>query len=195
MFVLICLFGGFFGIDTVGRLEDPKFPIKTVLVITTYNGASAAEVEMEVSDVIEAALQELPYIDEITSKSVDGRSEVQVDLLEEYGEQDIPQIFDELRRRVAEAAGRLPPGTGVPLVEDDFGDVYGVMYAVYAPDYSAAEIRDISRTISTGLKNVPGVAKVQSAGEPYEALYVEIQHSRFTRLGLPIDAVFFEYID
>ena len=190
MLVIACLVGGVYGMLTVGRLEDPKFPIKNVLVITAYDGASAQEVELEVTDVIEAALQELPYVDKITSKSVDGRSEITIELQEQFGEEDTPQIFDELRRRVVEAGSRLPPGTGVPLVEDDFGDVYGIMYAVSAPDYSPAEIRDISRQISTGLKGVDGVAKVQTAGEPYEALYVEIEHGRFTRLGLPIDAVF-----
>ena len=188
--MIACLIGGLYGMQTVGRLEDPNFPIKNVLIITAYDGASAEEVELEVTDVIEAAMQELPYIDKITSKSVDGRSEVTIEVLEQYDSEDTPQIFDELRRRVTEAASRLPPGAGVPLVEDDFGDVYGVMYAVSAPDYSPAEIRDISRQISTGLKGVAGVAKVQTAGEPFEALYVEIEHGRFTRLGLPIDAVF-----
>ncbi len=190
MLVLVCFCGGIFGIDSVGRLEDPAFPIKHVLIVTTYDGASAREVEQEVTDVIESSLQELPYVDIITSKSVDGRSEVQVEILEQYGNEDIPQIFDELRRRVSEAAGRLPPGTGVPLVEDDFGDVYGMMYAVYAPDYSIAEIRDMSRTISTALKGVPRIAKVQTAGEPYEALYVDIEHGRLARLGVPVDALF-----
>lgn len=190
MLVLTCFFGGIIGIDSVGRLEDPDFPMQRALIITTYDGASAEEVELEVTDVIEASLQELPYVDEITSKSIPGRSEIQVQLHEEYGESETPQVFDELRRRVIEAAGRLPPGTGVPLVEDDFGDVYGIMYAVYAPDYSPAEIRDMSRYITKRIKSVPNVAKVQTAGELYEAMYVEMDHNRFTRLGLPIDALF-----
>ena len=72
LLVLVCVFGGIVGIDTVGRLEDPDFPIKNALIITTYDGASAEEVEQEVTDIVEAALQELPYIDEMTSKSVSG---------------------------------------------------------------------------------------------------------------------------
>lgn len=190
MLILACLVGGLWGIDTVGRLEDPDFPIKNVLVITTYDGASAAEVEQEVTDVVEAALQELPYIKHLESKSVAGRSEVRVELLEKYDNDDTPQIFDELRRRVGEAQLRLPPGTGVPIVEDDFGDVFGIMYAISTPGYAAAEIKDISRQISTALNNIPKVAKVQTAGEPQEALYIEIDHNRLTSLGLPIDAVF-----
>ena len=79
-----------------------------------------------------------------------------IELMEQYDEQETPQIFDELRRRVSEAAGRLPPGAGVPLVEDDYGDIYGFMYAVYAPGYAASDIHDISRQLSTALKAVPG---------------------------------------
>jgi len=190
LLMLACLAGGFWGIDTVGRLEDPRFPIKTALIVTSYDGASAVEVEQEVTDVIEAALQELPYLDEMTSKSVSGRSEVEVRLLEQYDDGETPQIYDELRRRVAEAATRLPPGTATPLVEDDFGDVYGMLYAVHAPGYTPGEIADMSRHISRALKALPRVAKVQTAGEPVEAMYVEIDHGRLTGLGVPLDGVF-----
>ncbi len=190
LLIAACFFGGLWGIDTVGRLEDPEFPIKSAFIITPYPGASALEVEQEVTDVMEAALQELPQLDVLTSKSVPGRSEVQVELKEVYGESDIPQIWDELRRRVAEAAQRLPPGTMTPHVEDDYGDVYGILYAITAPDYSEAAISDISKYLATRLKQVPGVAKVSTAGEPGEAVHVEIDHERLVRLGLPLDAVF-----
>lgn len=190
MLILACLFGGFYGIDTVGRLEDPQFPIKTAYVITTYSGASAEEVELEVTDRIEAALQELPYVDEMKSKSLPGRSEIQVDLLEEFDSQETPQIFDELRRRVSEAAGRLPPGAGVPHVEDDFGDVYGILYAISAQDYSDAEIHDMATHISTQLKLVKNVAKIEVRGTAFEAIYVELDQQRLARLGLPLNALF-----
>lgn len=190
LLIAACFFGGFYGIDTVGRLEDPAFPIKTAYIITTYPGASALEVEQEVTDVVEAAIQRLPSLDVLTSKSVPGRSEVQVELLEIYGEADVPQIWDELRRRVAEAAQRLPPGTGTPFVEDDYGDVYGIFYAITAADYSEAEITDISKFLATRLKRVPGVAKVTTSGEPAEAVHVELNQERLIGLGLPLDAVF-----
>jgi multidrug efflux pump subunit AcrB len=190
LLIAACFFGGLWGIDTVGRLEDPAFPISSAFVITPYPGASALEVEQEVTDVMEAALQELPQLDVLTSKSVPGRSEVQVELKEIYGKADIPQIWDELRRRVAEAAQRLPPGAMTPHVEDDYGDVYGILYAITAPDYSEAMISDISKYLATRLKQVPGVAKVATAGEPGEAVHVEIDHERLVRLGLPLEAVF-----
>lgn len=190
LLIFACLVGGAVGIDRVGRLEDPAFPVKVVLIVTEYAGASATEVEQEVTDVVEAALQELPYLEEILSKSVAGRSEVQVEIKEEYSEDETPQIYDELRRRVGDAAGRLPPGAGLPLVEDDFDDVYGILYAISAPGYDAAEIQDMSRQIVTALKSVDGVAKVQTMGEPQEAIYVEVDHVRLGRLGLPMDLLF-----
>lgn len=188
--VVACLAGGYWGMATVGRLEDPPFDFKAAIVITTYPGATAAEVELEVTDVIEAAVQELPSLKEITSKSVPGRSEVMVEIQAEYGPEKLPQVWDELRRRVGEAAMRLPPGTGTPLVEDDFGDVYGILYAVTAEGYSAAQIHDISRDLANGLKTVPGVAKVITAGEPEEAIFIEVGQQRLARLGLSVNDLF-----
>ncbi|MDC0411558.1 efflux RND transporter permease subunit, partial [Luminiphilus sp.] len=193
---LVCLFGGLHGIDNIGRLEDPAFPIKQAYIITTYPGASAEEVEQEVTDRIEDALQELHSIKRLISKSVPGRSEIQVELLEEFGTDETAQVFDELRRRVSEAEMRLPPGVDTPLVEDDFGDVYGILYAVKAPGYSDAELHDIAKELSTQLKLVPNVAKVSTNGLPFEAIYIEIDEDRLTRLGLSIDdisaKIFFE---
>lgn len=186
---LVCLVGGLHGIDNIGRLEDPAFPIKWAYIITTYPGASAEEVELEVTDQIEDALQELPYIHKMTSKSVPGRSEIQVELLEEFGSDETPQVYDELRRRVSEAQMRLPPGVATPLVEDDFGDVYGILYAVDTTGYSDAEAHDIAKYLSTRLKLVEGVAKVSTAGLPFEAVYLEFDDNRLTRLGLSVDDI------
>ncbi|MDA1075520.1 MAG: efflux RND transporter permease subunit [Proteobacteria bacterium] len=189
LIIVLCLAGGMYGIEAVGRLEDPLFPLKHAYVVTVYPGASAQETEQEVTDVVEAALQELPYIKRLTSKSLAGRSEVQVEIQEQYGDEDVQQIWDELRRRVAEAAERLPPGTWTPIVEDDFGDVYGILYAVSAPDYREFEVRDMARLLESGLNTVPHVAKVSTSGVPEEALYVELDQERLVRLGLPMDAV------
>lgn len=185
--ILVCLVGGVHGIQNVPRLEDPEFPIKMAYIITTYPGASAEEVEHEVTDRIEDALQELSYIDKLESKSVPGRSEIMIELLEEFSQEETAQVFDEVRRRVSEAAMRLPPGVNTPLVEDDFGDVFGILYAVAAPDYTEAEVHDMAKHISTQLKHVPAVAKVTTMGVPYEAVYVEMDHSKLTRFGLSIE--------
>ena len=185
--IMLCLVGGIHGVQNVSRLEDPVFPFTWAYVITSYPGASAEEVELEVTNRIEDSLQELPYVETLVSKSVPGRSEIQVEMLEDVGADEAQQIYDELRRRVSEAQMSLPPGAGVPLVEDDFGDIYGILYAVTAAGYSESEQQDMARTISTRLKSIRNVAKIDTRGVPYEAVYVELDHARLTNFGLSIE--------
>lgn len=187
--ILVCLAGGIHGIQNIGRLEDPPFPIKMAYVITTYPGASATEVEHEVTERIEEAIQELPHLDFMESKSVPGRSEIQVRLLEHFGEEETPQIFDELRRRIREAEMFMPPGVETSLVEDDFADIYGVLYSLSAPNYSNSEVHDFAREVATQIKLVEGVAKVDTRGLPQEAVYVEFDDQRLISLGLSIDDI------
>jgi len=189
LLMLVCVFGGWWGINTVGRLEDPAFPIKQAYIITSYPGASAVEVEQEITDTIEASLQELPYLEHLVSKSVPGRSEIEIEIIESISGEEIRQIWDEVRRRVTEAAARLPPGAGTPHVEDDFGDVYGMLYAVTIEGYAPDVIADVARELSTSLTQLDGVAKVATAGEPSEGLFVEIAHEKLVRLGLPLDTL------
>jgi len=190
LLALLCLFGGIWGLGEVGRLEDPPFPIKNAFVITSYPGASALEVEQEVTDVLEQALQQLPELDILTSKSLAGRSEIQLELLEQYGSEQVPQIWDEMRRRVREALPLLPSGALAPIIQDDFGDVYGMLYAVNAPDYPVSVQRDIAKRLERELKRIDGVAKVRVEGIPEEAIYVELSQERLQRLGVTIDSIF-----
>ena len=187
--VLVCIVGGWHGISTIGRLEDPPFPIKVAYVITPYPGASAEEVELEVTDKIEDAIQELPYIQEMTSKSVPGRSEIQIELLEQFGLDETPQIFDELRRKIRESEMYLPPGVSSSLVEDDFGDVFGVLYGIKTDGFSNSETQDLVKSISTKLKLVPGVAKVTTRGLPEEAIYLEFEETKLNRIGLSVEEI------
>ena len=186
---LVCLFGGWWGIETVGRLEDPPFPMNYAYIITTYPGASAEEVSNEVTDVIEAALQELPYLEKMISKSVPGRSEVQVEISEQFNKAELPQIWDELRRRIREAELRLPASAGTPLVEDDFGDVFGIYYAVETEGQSPKQIKQLSKKLSNHLLSIDGVGKIQVTGLPLEAVYLEIDHDTLVRMGLPLEQV------
>lgn len=184
-----CVIGGIWGILTVGRLEDPAFVLKEALVITAYPGASAVEVEREVTEPLEAAIQELPQLRRVMSTSEPGRSRITVEIQNTYSTRQLPQIWDELRRKVQEAQRALPPGAGPSAVEDDYSDVYGIFYAVATPGLSAAEQHDLSRFLQRELVTVTGVSKVVTAGEPEERLYVEVAQERLTELGLPFDAV------
>ncbi len=184
LLVLLCLIGGLWGLTSVGRLEDPAFTIKQALVITAYPGASAVEVEQEVTELLESHIQQLPQIKRITSKSKPGLSEITVEIKDTYDKKTMPQVWDELRRKVNDAQKRLPSGTRPSIVNDDFGDVYGIFYAVTAAEFSTQEILDISTFLRRELLTVTNVAKVETAGERKETIYIEISSDRITRLGL-----------
>ena len=127
----VLLFAGFQAFNGMSRLEDPEFTIKDALVITPYPGASAAEVEEEVTDEIEIAVQKLSQLKEIESKSDRGLSTVTVTIQDKYDRSSLPQVWDELRRKVGDAQSELPPGTAPSIVVDDYGDVFGVFAVVY----------------------------------------------------------------
>ena len=128
--------GGIQAYGGLSRLEDPEFTIKDGLVNTPYPGATAAEVEEEVSDRIEKAVQQLGQLDWIESTSYWGASQIKAHIKDEYDKFALPQVWDELRRKVGDVQGQLPPGAGPSVVNDDFGDVWGVFIAIYGDDYT-----------------------------------------------------------
>ncbi|MBE0507423.1 MAG: efflux RND transporter permease subunit [Marinospirillum sp.] len=189
LLMLLCLLGGIWALMTLGRLEDPAFTIKQAIVVTPYPGATAVEVEEEVTELMESAIQQLSQLRRIQSRSMPGLSEITVEIKDTYKGDDIPQIWDELRRKVGDAQSQLPPGAKSSRVVDDFGDVFGIFYAVTAEGYSDSEIRELARFLRRELLTVPGVAKVSTAGEPEERIYIEVSHEKLTRLGLPVEQV------
>lgn len=189
LLAVLCVLGGIWGINTVGRLEDPAFVLKEALVLTTYPGATAAEVEREVTEPLEARIQELPQLRRVMSTSTPGLSRIKVEIENTYSTHLLPQIWDELRRKVADGQASLPAGAGPSSVEDDYSDVYGLFYAVAAPGLSDAQQHDLSRFLQRELVTVPGVAKVVTAGEPEERIFVEIGQARLTQLGMSVEAM------
>jgi len=175
---------------SMGRLEDPEFTIKEALVITHYPGASAREVADEVTEEIESAVQRMGQLDRVTSVSEPGRSIVTVVIKDRYDGAALPQIWDELRRRVDDAARLLPPGATTPVVRDDFGDVYGVFYAIYGDGYSYSDLEAHAETIRRELLLIPDVGKVALFGEQPEAVFVEFSTERLAQLGVSQDVLF-----
>lgn len=189
LIVVICLLGGIWGFNTVGKLEDPSFTIPYAIINTPYPGATAEEVEEEVTERLERAIQEMEQLDVLDSKSLPGRSEIQVEIQDNYGSDQLPQIWDELRSKVNDAQSDLPQGALASQVNDDFGEVYGLFYAVTAEGFSAREVRDISTFLQREILAVPGVARVTTAGEREESIYIDISNERLTTLGIPIEQV------
>lgn len=172
------------------RLEDPEFTIKDALIVTPYPGATAQEVADEVSNVIELAAQQLGQLERVTSRNERGRSTVTVTIRDQYDRHSLPQVWDELRRKVADAQRQLPPGAGPSVVIDDFGDVYGIFFALTGPGYSEAELRDTAKMLRRELLLVPDVKKVELFGVQQEVIFVEMQRDRMAQLGIRPEEVF-----
>ena len=187
--IIFCLLGGLWGLNTVGRLEDPSFTLKTALVFVPYPGATAMEVEEEVTDVVESALQQMKQLDRVESKSMPGMAQITVEIEMTYGPDEIPQVWDEMRRRIRDIEGELPSGAQSPIINDDFGDVYGMFYAVTADGLSASEQRDLATKLRRDLVTVDGVAKIEVQGLAEEEIIISIPSARLTELGLPPDQI------
>jgi len=178
------LIAGCIAYTKLGRLEDPEFTIKTAQVITMYPGATAGEVEKEVTDKIEIAIQQLGQLDEVRSKSYPGRSIINLDIKEKYGKKELPQIWDELRRKVGDMQHTLPAGCQPSVVYDDFGDVFGVYYAIYGDGYSYAELKEHAKLLRKELLLCQDVAKIDLIGEQQETVYLEISRARMAAMGI-----------
>ncbi|OBT13885.1 multidrug transporter AcrB [Vibrio sp. UCD-FRSSP16_10] len=189
MISLIFFIGGAFSFFELGRLEDPAFTIKDAMVVTSYPGATPQQVEEEVTYPIEKAIQQLTYVDEVNSISSRGLSQITVTMKNNYGPDDLPQIWDELRRKVTDLEGTLPPGVNTPAVVDDFGDVYGVLLAVTGEGYSYKELLDYVDYLRRELELVDGVSKVAVSGEQQEQVFIEMSMKRLNTLGISPDTV------
>jgi len=187
---VVVLIGGLLAYESLGRLEDPEFTIKDAMIITPYPGASAAEVEEEVTDEIELAVQQLGQLKEVReSQSLRGLSVVKARIKDKYDKSAIPQVWDELRRKVNDAQKNLPPGAGPSLVNDDYGDVFGVFLAVYGEEYSYAELKNVVDMLRKELVLVQDVAKVDTYGVRNEAVYVELDRDRMSQLGIATEVI------
>ncbi|MDF7822856.1 efflux RND transporter permease subunit [Pontiellaceae bacterium B12227] len=181
---IMLIAAGLLSYQKLGRLENPDFTIKTALVVTQYPGASPTEVEEEVTDPIEEAIQSMSQLKEVYSTSMDGLSIVYVDVQDSFKSTQLPQIWDELRKKIGDMQGQLPPGAGPSIVNDDFGDVYGVFFALTGEDYSYAELKAYAEDLKTELLSCDDVAKIAFWGLQQEVVYVEFERAKITELGL-----------
>ncbi|MHC4982215.1 MAG: efflux RND transporter permease subunit [Planctomycetota bacterium] len=182
--------GGIVAYANLPRLEDPEFTIKEALIITPYPGASSMEVEEEVSEVIEKAAQQLGQLERVESKSERGLSTVTAVIKDKYDKATLPQVWDELRRKVSDAQSQLPPRAGPSIVRDDYGDVFGVFFAVTGKGYSNEEIRRFVDTLKRELLLVRDVAKIEPFGVQDEVVYVRMASQKMAQLGISQQAIY-----
>jgi len=185
LIVIILVFGGIWAFDNMGKLEDPAFTIKLAKIITLYPGASAQQVQDEVTYHIEDALQRMGQVKHIKmSISRPGMSDIQIEFKDQYRAEDFPGIYDELRRKIADMKSKLPPGAQDPVIIDEFGDVYGIYVALTGQGYSWRDLWDFADRLKRELVLVHGVRKVIIGGEQREVVYADISRSRLGELGI-----------
>jgi multidrug efflux pump subunit AcrB len=189
LMVIICFLGGLVALGEIGRLEDPSFTIKQAMVVTSYPGASAEQVEQEVTEPLETAMQQMSQVHKVTSISKPGVSEISVEMKSTFDGHELPQIWDELRKRMTDIQDSLPTGVRPIKVVDDFGDVYGLYYALTAPDFTPYQLREFSRIIRRDLLTVPNVTKVAVSGVLKEQITVKIDTSQLANLGVSLPDV------
>jgi len=189
--MFLILVGGIWSYQNIGRLEDPEFTIKEALVITPYAGASAQEVAKEITNPIESACQQLGQLKRVESESARGRSVVSVIIQDRYHRDSIPQVWDELRHKIADVQSRLPPSArGRSVVVDDFGDVYGIFLTITGEGFTYPELRRYSEFLRRELQTVRDVKKVDLFAEQQETVFLEISRQRLAQLGINEDQIY-----
>lgn len=184
-FVCALLFvGGIISYLSLGQLEDPVFSVKSAVILTKYPGASPLEVEQEVTDKLEKAIQEMPQLKNIYSLSRPGESYIKVDIKAQYWSDQLPQIWDELRKKINDTVPKLPPGANKPMVMDDFGFVYGFFLALTGEGYSYRELEDYAETIKKELSLVTGVSRVELWGVQKRVIYVDVTEQQLSQTNI-----------
>ncbi|MDV7104570.1 efflux RND transporter permease subunit [Vibrio sp. TH_r3] len=189
LFLIILAVGGFTSFMDLGRLEDPAFTIKDAMIISTYPGATSQEVEEEVTYPLEKEIRKLPYLDKITSTSSDGMSQIMVSMDMIYGPDELPQIWDEMRRKINDLQPNLPSGVSSIQIIDDFGDVYGIMLMITGEGFDFVELKRYADYLSRELELIDGVGKVAISGDQQEQLFVEVSLERLAALNLDMNTV------
>jgi multidrug efflux pump subunit AcrB len=187
---VVVLVLGYLSYQGLPRLEDPEFAIKDAVIATPYPGASPEEVEKEVTEKIEKAMQELGQLKRVESYSSRGMSVVKVKIKDSYDKTALPAVWDEMRRKVLDVIPELPPGAGPPIVNDDFGDVFGVYFALTGEGYTYAELKDVAELLKRELLVVQDVKKITFFGEQSEAIYVEMSRTKMASLDITKQEIF-----
>ena len=190
--MIIAVVGGWMAFNNMARFEDPEFTIRVAKVITQYPGASPEEVMNEVTEPLETALQQLPEVKSVNSISSASLSDISVEIRYEAStsKSDLQVVWTKVRNKIADAERNLPPGASTPVVNDDFGDVYGIYYLLTGEGYTPTDLFDYAKELRRDLLLVDGVAKVGIIGEQEEVIYVEVSRERAASLGVSLNQVY-----
>ncbi|TCL59775.1 multidrug efflux pump subunit AcrB [Hydrogenispora ethanolica] len=183
-FIILIFAMGVFSYQGMGRMEDPDFTIRQMIVAVAWPGASARQIEEQVTDKIEQKLQDTPGLDYLKSYSRPGQSVIYVVLKDTVVEKDVRPTWLEVRNMVNDIKANLPAGTAGPFFNDRFDDVFGSIYAITSDGYTYEEMREQAERIRRMLLGVKDVKKVQLLGVQPEKIYIEMESSKLAQLGI-----------
>ncbi|MDZ4124676.1 MAG: efflux RND transporter permease subunit, partial [Hydrogenophaga sp.] len=173
----------------LGQDEDPPFTFRAMVVRAYWPGATAQQVAEQVADRVEKTLQEVPYADKIRSYSKPGEALIIFQLKDNAPASDVPQTWYTVRKKIGDMRGTLPPGVVGPFFNDEFGDVFGVIYALQGEGFSPADKKLVADDVRQRLLRVKDVNKVELFGVQDEKLYIELSMKRLATLGLDLQQV------
>ena len=188
-FIFLLVFAGTGAYFALGQLEDPEFTVKTAAITVNYPGATAEQVELEVVDLVETALQEMVELKHVYSMARPGQAIIKVDIQNHYWSDQIPQVWDNLRSKVGDIEGQLPPGAEKPSIGDDFGFVFGFLIGISADGYTASDLDEYTKAVRKELQVIPNVARVDTWGRQPRTVYLEISETQLSQLGIRAEDV------
>lgn len=191
IFIVVALVvGGIFSYNSMSKLEDPAIKVKEAMVVTTYPGASAHEVELELTEPLENSIRSMQGIETVTSRSMNDLSIIQINLALTVPDGEVEQKWDLLRRKVTDARGSLPAGATTPVVMDDFGDVYGMFYAITNDGYTEQEMNKYLKLLQREVQNIEGISTVDIYGLQNKCINIELQQEKMANLGVhPVEVI------
>ena len=188
-FMFLCLVAGIYSYNILGRSEDPVYTVKQMVISAAWPGATAKEMEMQVTDKIEKEAQTLPDIDYVTSYSRPGQCVVNVYLKEHVPTDKVRSHWLELRNIVNDIKTDLPEGVYGPYFNDRFDDVYGNIYAITSESFGYEDMRKEAEEIKRIFYTVPDVKKVELIGVQPEKIYLEVSNDKLSQLGISLDTL------
>lgn len=188
-FMLVLTLAGIFAYFNLGRGEDPPFTIKQMVVSAAWPGATAREMERQVTDKLETKLQELPYFYNVQSYTKPGETVIYVSLRDDVPPAKVPDLWYQVRKKIGDIRGSLPQGVVGPFFNDEYGDTYSLIWAFEADGFSDAEVKAMVKEARLRLLRVPEVTKADLFGVQDEKIYIEFSHARLAMLGVPVDQI------
>jgi len=187
--IAVLLIGGVMSYSNLGQDEDPPFTFRAMVISANWPGATSLQMAEQVTDKLEKKLQETPYVDKIRSYSKPGETLIILQLRESTPPKETAGAWYQVRKKIGDIKGTLPPGVNGPYFNDEFGDTFGSIFALAGDGFTPAELKDYADFVRQQFLQIPSVAKVDLYGVQDEKLYIEFSQKKFAQLGVPFDAI------